>query len=109
MSVSAGPIARLLRERVDPVLERVMAQFVRLDLRDPIRWGLADHRRGAMRRAAAEFAPRAAALSDAVVRREPAAVARYDALIAEAIERMRSDRQATLIDAIERPLFRNVE
>src|SRR5690242_14504175 len=71
-----------LGRAVDPILERVIRFGVDLELRDPIRWGLAEHRREVMARTAAEFQSRAASLAPAVIARDPDAIARYDALLA---------------------------
>jgi 2-polyprenyl-3-methyl-5-hydroxy-6-metoxy-1,4-benzoquinol methylase len=106
-------VSRFLRDRVDPSLERFVRFAMSFEMRDPIRWSLAAHRRDAMRRTAAEFVLRAGALAESVVARSPEAITRYDALIADAVDHMRSLRPAgtsgltALYDALDRRLYRN--
>lgn len=106
-------LSRFLQRSVDPAFARLVRYALQLEIRDPVRWSLAAHRRDAFRGTAAAFVLRAQALEKAVAAREPAAVARYDALIEEAIEAMRSVRPTTsskvtaVFAAIERRLYRN--
>jgi len=105
--------SRFLQHRIDPTLERLVRFGISLGLRDPVRWSLAAHRREAFQGTAAAFVPRAEAIRAAVVAREPEAVARYDALVEEAIVAMRSLRPTdsgaltTVFDAVDRRLYRN--
>lgn len=86
-------LSRILRKDFDPLFERFLRFSAGLDLaRDPVRLGLARHREEAMRRAADPIAPRAVALEAGVVARDPDAVRRYDALVDEAMARMRAAR-----------------
>jgi 2-polyprenyl-3-methyl-5-hydroxy-6-metoxy-1,4-benzoquinol methylase len=103
----------LLRRRFDPSLERIVRFALGFELRDPIRWALAAHRRDAMRRTAADFVLRAQAAAGDVVARNPEAIHRYDALLAEAVDHMRSlrptdsDTLTAFYDALDRRLYRN--
>ena len=105
--------SRFLRDRVDPTLERFVRFALGFELRDPIRWSLAAHRRDAMRRTAAEFVLRAQGAAEAVAARNPEAIARYDALVAAAVDHMRALRPTgtnpltSLYDALDRRLYRN--
>jgi hypothetical protein len=105
--------SRFLRDRVDPSLERFVRFALGFELRDPIRWSLAAHRRDSMRRTAAEFVLRAQDAAEAVAARNPEAIARYDALVAAAVEAMRSLRPTgasaltSLFDALDQRLYRN--
>jgi hypothetical protein len=86
-------LSRLLREAFDPPFERFLRFSAGLDLaRDPVRLRLARHREEAMRRALEEALPRALALEAGVVARDPEAICRYDALVSEAMARMRAAR-----------------
>ena len=111
--MSASAFSRFLRDRVDPSLERLVRFAMRFELRDPIRWSLAGHRRDAMRRTAADFVLRAQDAAEAVAARDPEAIARYDALIAAAVDAMRSLRPTgaspltSLYDALDQRLYRN--
>ncbi len=102
-----------LRRRVDPALERLIRFGVQLEIRDPVRWSLAAHRRDALRLTTAEFAPRARLLGELVADRDAEAVTRYDALIGEAVDHMRGLRPSdggavtAVFDAIDRRLYRN--
>jgi hypothetical protein len=105
-------LSRLLQRNVDPLVERLIKFGVGLELRDPVRWALAEHRREAMRRAATEFAPQVAALEGAVIARDLLAIARYDALLDEAMTWMRSRRPEAgsvpaLYAAIDQRLYKN--
>ena len=106
-------LSRFLQRRVDPTLERLIRFGVRLEVRDPVRWSLAAHRREAFRDTAAAFVPRAEAMEEAVAARDPEAVARYDALVAEAIVAMRGRRPSdggpltAVCDALDRRLYRD--
>lgn len=106
-------VSRLLREGLDPALERVVRFALGFGLRDPVRWALAAHRRDAMRRTAAQIVLRAQALAGAVVARNPEAITAHDALIAEAVDRMRAarpidpDRLTAFCDSLDRRLYRN--
>jgi hypothetical protein len=105
-------LGRFLARNVDPLLERIIHFGVGLELRDPIRWALCEHRREAMRRTAAEFAPRVAAIECAVGARDTSAIARYDALLDDAMAQMRSRRptagsMTALCAAIDRRLYKN--
>ncbi|MEO5728239.1 MAG: methyltransferase domain-containing protein [Byssovorax sp.] len=106
-------LSRFLRRRVDPALERVIRFGVQLEVRDPIRWSLAAHRRDALRLTTAELAPRARLLGELVAARDPEAITRYDALVDEAIHHMRDLRPSdggaviAVCDAIDRRLYRN--
>jgi 2-polyprenyl-3-methyl-5-hydroxy-6-metoxy-1,4-benzoquinol methylase len=106
-----SPLSRLLQRHVDPLLERVIHFGVRLELRDPVRVALAAHRRRARARVAAEVRPEIQAIEAAVVAREPAATRRYDALVGEAVERMRGawaeEARGTLTGAIDRTLYQD--
>jgi hypothetical protein len=107
-----GRLSRFLTLDVDPLLSRIIQFGVGLKLRDPVRWALCEHRREAMRRTAAEFAPRVAELEGAVVARDPSAIARYDALLEEATARMRALRPdargvKALYAAIDQRLYKN--
>jgi SAM-dependent methyltransferase len=105
--------SRFLRDRVDPSLERLVRFAMGFELRDPIRWSLAAHRRDSMRRTAADFVLRAQDAAEAVAARNPEAIARYDALVATAVEAMRSLRPTgaspltSLFDALDQRLYRN--
>jgi 2-polyprenyl-3-methyl-5-hydroxy-6-metoxy-1,4-benzoquinol methylase len=76
---------------------------------------LAPHRRRAMHRALERYAPEAMKLADAVVAHDPAAIARYDALLAEAVTTMREDAARggagapleALLLRLERSLYRD--
>jgi hypothetical protein len=108
----SGRISRFLTQNADPLLERLIRFGVELRLRDPIRWALAEHRREAMRRTATAFAPQVEPLTDAVIAREKAASARYDALLHDAMAAMRSFRPSeggmrTLLSAIEQRLYKD--
>jgi SAM-dependent methyltransferase len=101
-----------LTHHVDPLIVRLLRFGIELKLRDPIRWALAEHRREAMRRTAAAFAPRVEPLIDAVIAREPSAIARYDALLHDAMTEMRSRRPSeggmiALVSAVEQRLYKN--
>lgn len=106
-------LTRFLRRRVDPTLERLVRFGLGFELRDPVRWSLAAHRRDAMRRTAADFVLRAQGLAEAVVARNSEAINGYDALVADAVDHMRSLRPAdsgaltAVCDAIDRRLYRN--
>lgn len=109
-----GPLSRFLQRSVDPLVERLIRAGIALELRDPIRWALVEHRREAMRRAIAEAAPRIAAVAGGVVARDPDAIAWYDALIDEAITRMRSARPkdggvTAILSAIDQRLYKDGE
>jgi ubiquinone/menaquinone biosynthesis C-methylase UbiE len=99
----ATPLARA----IDPYLERLARLSHRFDLRDPIRWRLAEHRRRAMAEVAAELAPRARALADGVVAHDPRSVERYDRLVVDALAAMRGRRPDghPVLDAIDRALY----
>ncbi|UQA61585.1 class I SAM-dependent methyltransferase [Polyangium aurulentum] len=98
----SSPLSRLLRRRVDPVLEAVMRSVSRRDVRGPLRTWLAPHRSEAMRRALDVYAPRLAPLAGAVQQREPEAIARYDALVGEALDSMRKSRPGEREDGGQR-------
>jgi hypothetical protein len=111
---SSSRLSRFLHRNVDPLVERLIKAGVGLELRDPIRWALAEHRREAMRDTAAAFAPQVAALEGAVIARDPAAIARYDALLDEATAQMRAHRPdagrlIALCAAIDQRLYKNEE
>jgi ubiquinone/menaquinone biosynthesis C-methylase UbiE len=92
-------------------LERIARKATRKPLRDPVRWGLAEHRRRALREVTAAYVPRAESLSAGVLRRDSAAVAAFDVLAAEAIARMRASRAGAprLLSALDRLLYRDGE
>ena len=106
-------VSRFLRDSFDPAFERFVRYALGFELRDPVRWALAAHRRDAMRRTAAQIVLRAQALAPAVVARDPAAITAYDALIAEAVDQMRAIRPTdtskltAFCDALDRRLYRN--
>lgn len=106
-------VSHFLQRRVDPTLARIVRAGVKLELRDPIRWFLAPHRGEAQRAALAEFGARARLLGEPVAAREPEAIERYDALVAEAIDHMRalqptdSGTAAAVAGALDRRLYRN--
>jgi 2-polyprenyl-3-methyl-5-hydroxy-6-metoxy-1,4-benzoquinol methylase len=115
----SSPLSRLLRRRVDPVLEAVMRSVSRRDVRGPLRTWLAPHRSRAMRRTIEAYAPRLAPLTEAVRARDPEAIARYDALVGEAVDQMRHSRvgeredggpraaRDVLLGAIDERLYRD--
>lgn len=110
---SPALLSRFLQRHVDPPLERLVRYALQFEIRDPLRWSLAAHRRDAFRLTAADFVPRALALANAVSVREPAAVARYDVLVEEAMNHMRSLRPTdssgvtAVFAAVERQLYKN--
>lgn len=118
--ISHGPLETFLRRRVDPIVGRFVRSVARFELRrvDPMFVKLAPHRREAMRRAAEAFSPRIKALEAAVIAREPEAVTRYDALVADALAEMRAARPSrdgkgllpllsALLSSIERRLYQD--
>lgn len=106
-------VSRFLRDSFDPAFERFVRFALGFELRDPVRWSLAAHRRDAMRRTAAQLVLRAQGLAEAVVARNPEAIATYDAFIAEAVDQMRALRptdtstRTVVCDALDRRLYRN--
>jgi 2-polyprenyl-3-methyl-5-hydroxy-6-metoxy-1,4-benzoquinol methylase len=107
-----APLEGFLQRRIDPILERLMRVGGRFELRDPVRWALAPHRRRAMRETLAAVSGEADALAAGVIAREPGAIERFDRLAAAAIDRMRASRPTGLgvrrwLDAVERPLYRD--
>ena len=106
-------LSRFLRDSFDPAFERFVRFALGFELRDPVRWSLAAHRRDAMRRTAAQIVLRAQALGAGVVARNPEAITAYDALIAEAVDQMRALRPTdpgkltAVYDALDRRLYRN--
>ncbi|NUQ73708.1 MAG: methyltransferase domain-containing protein [Polyangiaceae bacterium] len=116
-----SPFSKLMRERIDPTLERFARFVASFDLRrfDPMLVALAPHRKEAMRRVIDAMKARASAIEAEVITRDPRAASRFDDLVAEALEQMRAiepDRgRATLgpfdttplLSSIERRLYRN--
>lgn len=96
-----------LARAIDPYLERLARLSNRIDLRDPLRWRLADHRRGAMQEVAAELGPRARALEAGVVAHDRRAIEAYDALVVGALAAMRGRRpkEHVLLGALDRALY----
>jgi SAM-dependent methyltransferase len=93
-----------------------LAVRVGLSRHDPVRWRLAPHRREAMHQVLAAYQTRAAELGPDVAAGRTNAIERYDALVAQALDEMRAMRPpktggldtTALLDAIDRPLLRNV-
>ncbi|MDC0749886.1 class I SAM-dependent methyltransferase [Polyangium mundeleinium] len=100
----ASMLSEVLRRRFDPALEAVMRRMSRHDVRGPLRAALAPHRGRAMRRTIDRFGPAIAPLEGAVLRGEPAAIERFDALVAEAVTTMRAERPSDLDEDGRAPL-----
>ncbi|MRG94463.1 methyltransferase domain-containing protein [Polyangium spumosum] len=92
----ASILSEVLRRRFDPALEALMRRMSRHDVRGPLRAALAPHRSRAMRRTIERFEPQITPLEGAVLRGEAAAIERFDALVAEAVATMRSERPRDL-------------
>jgi hypothetical protein len=98
----------LVRDHVDPALERIIRFAAGLELRDPVRWRLAEHRRRSMRRTLGQFVTRANDLGPQVAGRDPDAVAAFDRLISEALDCMREARcpERPLASRLDRALYK---
>jgi 2-polyprenyl-3-methyl-5-hydroxy-6-metoxy-1,4-benzoquinol methylase len=104
-------LSDVLRHRVDPLLEAVMRRVSRRDVRGPMRAWLAAHHEQAKTRALERFSPEVARLEAGVLAGDDDAVARYDALVAEALRVMRKARPGArseaLLAAIDARLYRD--
>lgn len=99
------------RRALDPILEGLARLSQHLTVRDPVRWRLAEHRRRVVGALSSELRPEVVRLTDGVLRHQPDAVAAYDTLVADAIERMRASRPEghALLGALDRALYANRE
>lgn len=95
---------------LDAPLEAAMRLGSELSLQNPIRTVLARHRRATGQEVTARYRPALLPLEAGVLAREPDAIARYDALVGEAVATMRSSRPAgvgALLGFVEQALYRN--
>lgn len=98
-----------LTRAIDPHLERLARLSNRIELRDPVRWRLAEHRRATMQEVASRLGPRARELEAGVVAHDARSIEAYDALVAGALHAMRGRRPKgrSLLGALDRALYAN--
>lgn len=104
-------LSNVLRHRLDPLLEAVMRRVSRRDVRGPMRAWLAPHLERAKSRSLERFGPKVALLEAGVLAGDEDAIARYDALVGEALAAMRrarpDERSSGLLAAVDAQLYRD--